>query len=186
MAQDTSSSSAEDHLRDRINAYLASPEAIRHFEEGFAQGGGLASNWFHLFHESRFHESTPPSGPEGVPAGVQAGSPLNQISAQMAAEKAAEREVVCRELGHKWSSVPIQTFDQKAEEYRCQRCDLIKRVMVGPGQPLAHVTIPDEILAGLLMPPAVAPVAPWLCFYCGAGFEDEDSLLDHEDDCAEA
>lgn len=169
MAQDTSSSSAEDSLHKRISNWLASPEAIRNFEEGFAQGGGLASNWFQHFSES-FHESTPPSGPEGLPAGVQAGSPLTD-------------EDVCRQFGHKWSSVPIQTFDQKAEEYRCQRCNLIKRVMVAAGQP---TKIPDEILAGLLMPPAVAHVAPWICFYCGAGFEDEDSLLDHEDDCAEA
>lgn len=44
----------------------------------------------------------------------------------------------------------------------------------------------EKLLSRLQAGPKVAIVSQWSCFYCGSEFENEASLLDHEDDCAEA
>jgi hypothetical protein len=75
--------------------------------------------------------------------------------------------------GSTTSHLTLEQFKKREEQWRVN--------------PFRSPKVSDEkLLSRLQAGPKVAIVSQWSCFYCGADFENEASLLDHEDDCAEA
>jgi predicted Zn-ribbon and HTH transcriptional regulator len=94
-------------------------------------------------------------------------------------------------MGHKWRTNGFYESGQ-IEQFVCERCNMTRTATVtwSTGQNTTANTVTVKQLEDIAKKtkPKETPVEllPWVCFYCGAVFDDEDTLLDHEDDCAEA
>jgi DNA-directed RNA polymerase subunit RPC12/RpoP len=173
MAENTDPSPAADSgdaLRKRIAEYIASPQAAQHVQEGFYQAGGISPtlNQFReresrrqrQEYEALLKSSQPQhSSEEELRQGLQASS-----SVKYTTHPDTMRCLTTQ--GHRWNAVPVEWSPDRAEDsYVCLDCGITRAASVSPPK---------------------APPMKWPCFYCSAEFENEDSLLDHEDDCAEA
>lgn len=163
MAQDSSDTPAADHGLSQYNWYPwqeKDPEATRRRQEE----GSSPSDYIQAAKYSY----------AGVQGGGQAGPPVVQSP-----------NAHCRLLGHKWRTNGLYE-NARVEEFICERCNMTKKTTVAwGGIAAAHTTITPDAARELLAMAEPKPI-PWVCFYCGDTFEDEDVLLDHEDDCAEA
>lgn len=173
MAQDTNTPPAKaPHTFYQWHALEAEEANRRRNEEG------APSDYYGLPQQNQWPK-TPNIGPEGFPGRRQAGAQVTQSPNER-----------CRHLGHKWKfNGPVDSG--RLEEYICERCKMT-RVSTVAGRATRSQAIEElamrESAAGPLIIPAdlLPPIPPWVCFYCGATFGDEDVLLDHEDDCAES